>query len=643
MVDTNILQKSKYLGYITELARKVTGSMRSTTRTAKVYQSEHASPSTRDMPNIPEQLAVELPAEIPAEPPGYFANSESVLSFSRRESQETSPVVFDTTSDIHRLSVASDSSVAGSHMWSLSSGLSSRTSLSPTSPSTCSSPIPQEDSFSSSRASYTNSNFGLRKSKSRMSSPPMGNSLQRSISISALPSVDLGGKENVHFSATPSMQMNRPFSATGKATPIAKAEEPHLDERQTTSTSPSQPFKSSNFTNSHFTLDAMLARDLSFDGSHYTVWKKPSSSFSKFPYIRNRRAPRLSYIRKLQSTPIHPFRPGTNSPWKDHIEADQAFAKYLLLQEEQELQEERDLLLAYKINNGTADDEDKELAYFMHRESNKLIEETIPIPGPVTQANPDLWGVDPGIWKAQIDCFEAHQLDKELNSQNSADKANFLEAKRLQERFDEEAKNEEAWEQWKGSNVGTCTSCLEDHAREELVQECEHGYCNECLQNAFKAALKSRVPFQCCKKALGVKDCLGLEDGFVAEYEEMMLELSTPNPMFCSNAQCAKFLPPRVIVGDIGTCEKCSAQTCRHCRQVTHPGTFCAEDKETEAVKKLAKKKGWETCPGCNHLIERREGCLHMTCSRCQTAFCYRCSRPWKDCGSACPITSLFN
>jgi hypothetical protein len=159
--------------------------MKSTTRTTKVYQSEHVSPSTRDMPNIPEQLAVELPAEIPAELPGYFANREPALGFPRREPQETSPLAFDTTSDIHRLSVASNSSVAGSHMWSLSSGLSSRTSLSPTSPSTCSSPIPLADSFlSSRRASYTNYTFGLRKSKSRMSSPPTGNSLQRSMSIS---------------------------------------------------------------------------------------------------------------------------------------------------------------------------------------------------------------------------------------------------------------------------------------------------------------------------------------------------------------------------------------------------------------------------------------------------------------------------
>ncbi|KAH8656101.1 hypothetical protein BGZ60DRAFT_338527, partial [Tricladium varicosporioides] len=159
---------------------------------------------------------------------------------------------------------------------------------------------------------------------------------------------------------------------------------------------------------------------------------------------------------------------------------------------------------------------------------------------------------------------------------------------------------------------------------------CDHGYCNGCLQDGFKAALESRAPFKCCKTILRIENCMGLPDELVTQYKEIMLELSTTNPMFCCNAGCAKFLPPRVVVGDIGICEKCSTKTCRHCRRLAHPGTFCAEDKETEAVKELAKVKGWKTCPGCNHLIERRDGCLHMVCSKCLTAFCYRCSKPWK-------------
>jgi hypothetical protein len=281
------------------------------------------------------------------------------------------------------------------------------------------------------------------------------------------------------------------------------------------------------------------------------------------------------------------------------------------------------MLLAYKIANGTADEADHELGYFMHQESTKLIESTV-VPGSMTQrgGGTDLWGMDGEELGRQSDWLGAKRLDEELQLKNRADEASFAEAKKLQEQFDQDIRNEEAWEQWKESNVGKCTSCMEDHAREELVQECEHRYSNSCLQDGFKVALESRTPFKCCKP-LSIGNCLGLSDGFVAEYEEMILELSTPNPMFCSSLQRGKFLPLRKIVGDISTCEKWSSQTCRHCKKATHPGTFCAEDKETEAVQKLARKKGWKTCPGCNHLIERRDSCLHMICSRCQTAFCF--------------------
>jgi E3 ubiquitin-protein ligase RNF144 len=237
----------------------------------------------------------------------------------------------------------------------------------------------------------------------------------------------------------------------------------------------------------------------------------------------------------------------------------------------------------------------------------------------------------------QLNWLEARELEKELRAKDAADKASFSEAKRLQAMFDKEAQEEEAWEDWKKSNIEECIVCGDEQHREELVRQCEHGYCDSCLQNGFKSALISKTPFKCCKKALSVEGCLGLSTEFVAEYEEMMLELSTPQPLYCCNAQCAKFLPPRAIVGDIGTCEKCRSQTCRHCRRWAHFGTFCEEDKETKAVKDLARQKGWRTCPGCNHLIERESGCLHMICSRCQTAFCYRCSKRWKDCESTCP------
>ena len=356
------------------------------------------------------------------------------------------------------------------------------------------------------------------------------------------------------------------------------------------------------------------------------------------PSIKQRGSNELQSVSKPRFV-----RPGSNDPWKDDMATDEALAKSLQQEEFKDIQMERDLILAYALANGTAKDEDVELAYFMARETATLIAstETVPqdLPAPKTSipTSSDLLCADDKTSQMQLDLFEARQLEKELRAQESAYEASLSEARRLQAEYDKEVREEEAWEEWKKCNIEECIVCGDEQHREELLRPCEHGYCESCLQDGFKNALTSRTPLKCCKGVLSIDDCSGLSTEFVAAYEEMMLELTTPNAIYCCNAQCATFLPPSAIVGDVGLCGKCRTQTCRHCRKLLHPGTFCKEDKETKAVKELAKKKGWKTCPGCNHLIERQSGCLHMVCSRCQTAFCYRCSKPWKLCESTCP------
>ena len=34
-------------------------------------------------------------------------------------------------------------------------------------------------------------------------------------------------------------------------------------------------------------------------------------------------------------------------------------------------------------------------------------------------------------------------------------------------------------------------------------------------------------------------------------------------------------------------------------------------------------------CPKCHYPIEKNGGCPHMFCTRCSTAFCWRCCRPY--------------
>lgn len=36
-----------------------------------------------------------------------------------------------------------------------------------------------------------------------------------------------------------------------------------------------------------------------------------------------------------------------------------------------------------------------------------------------------------------------------------------------------------------------------------------------------------------------------------------------------------------------------------------------------------------KSCPGCGSRIEKNEGCMHMTCTKCRYEFCWECLGPW--------------
>lgn len=230
-------------------------------------------------------------------------------------------------------------------------------------------------------------------------------------------------------------------------------------------------------------------------------------------------------------------------------------------------------------------------------------------------------------------------------------------------RKDQEARAAKA-EKIRLKNSRDCAVCMDSFDKNQLIHPCHHYYCSDCLagmpcdfllvlyptttnsripyllscytnfdphsnhKEAFQRAfsLTSKSQFRCCRRAVPI--ALGtphLPTPFVESYTFFELELSTKNPLYCSNTDCASFIPPSSIHGDCGICLTCSDQTCKYCRLPTHVGSVCKKDVESLRVLKLASKKGWRQCPGCGHLISKEAGCQRMICSRCHTQFCYKC------------------
>ncbi len=136
--------------------------------------------------------------------------------------------------------------------------------------------------------------------------------------------------------------------------------------------------------------------------------------------------------------------------------------------------------------------------------------------------------------------------------------------------------------------------------------------------------MNSRRQFRCCNEPVPVEilaDSPTLHPEFVDRYLLMILEQSTPNPVYCSQPNCALFIPPIMARGpDEMACPACNTSTCRHCKGLAHSNQDCPLDENIQRLNELAGRMRWRNCTRCNALIERTGGCSTMTC-RCGNRF----------------------
>nr|XP_009783099.1 PREDICTED: protein ariadne-1-like [Nicotiana sylvestris] len=127
----------------------------------------------------------------------------------------------------------------------------------------------------------------------------------------------------------------------------------------------------------------------------------------------------------------------------------------------------------------------------------------------------------------------------------------------------------------------------------------------------------------------------------IARWEEGLTESAIPigEKLYCPYERCSKLL-----IYDHGKkmlheciCPWCQKLFCAQCRVPWHSGRDCykfqKEEKDREddqKVKLLAENKKWINCPSCKSLVEKVDGCKHMTC-RCKMEFCYKCGGTWSE------------
>ncbi|KAI0889183.1 uncharacterized protein GGS22DRAFT_184760 [Annulohypoxylon maeteangense] len=162
---------------------------------------------------------------------------------------------------------------------------------------------------------------------------------------------------------------------------------------------------------------------------------------------------------------------------------------------------------------------------------------------------------------------------------------------------------------------------------------CGHMHCVNCVRSNAHMAYQSNpfAPAKCCALIANntLKHCGVFSTKELKTYIDKIEEYTTPGrKLYCHDKQCSAFIPASYRGTRAGKCKKCGLNTCKTCAQKSHFGPCKQEDVDAlgpdDPLHNLANSQGWKQCPNCRVIVERGEGCTHMTCI-CGQKFCYRC------------------
>ncbi|XP_058591133.1 E3 ubiquitin-protein ligase RNF217 isoform X2 [Panthera onca] len=103
----------------------------------------------------------------------------------------------------------------------------------------------------------------------------------------------------------------------------------------------------------------------------------------------------------------------------------------------------------------------------------------------------------------------------------------------------------------------------------------------------------------------------------------------------CKKAVCEECL--KVYLSSQIQCPTCQFVWCFKCHSPWHEGVSCKEYKKGDKLLRHWAseiehgQRNAQKCPKCKIHIQRTEGCDHMTCSQCNTNFCYRCGERYRQ------------
>jgi hypothetical protein len=186
-----------------------------------------------------------------------------------------------------------------------------------------------------------------------------------------------------------------------------------------------------------------------------------------------------------------------------------------------------------------------------------------------------------------------------------------------------------------------CPVCYGDLSYPEQLG-CGHSYCSGCLKHFLTSAVDNKTfPLICVgneatcnipvaipfiRRFLPAQTFSNLvEAAFHAYLEQHQRELK-----YCTTPDCKQIYRRRTDKTAL-QCPACFSTICPSCDEEAHAGMTCQEQRihrnpalQERLNEELAASSGYKRCPSCRAMIEKIEGCNHMTC-RCGAHICWQC------------------
>ncbi|KAM6185286.1 cullin-9 [Rhynchocyon petersi] len=201
-----------------------------------------------------------------------------------------------------------------------------------------------------------------------------------------------------------------------------------------------------------------------------------------------------------------------------------------------------------------------------------------------------------------------------------------------------------------------CPVCINPLAPNDDLPSlcCMHSCCKSCWNEYLTTRIEQNLVLNC---TCPIADCpaqptrafiraIVSSPEVITKYEKALLRgyvESCSNLTWCTNPQGCDRILCRQGLGFGTTCSKCGWASCFSCSfPEAHYPASCGhmsqwvddggyyDGMSVEAQSKHLAKLISKRCPSCQAPIEKNEGCLHMTCAKCNHGFCWRCLKSWK-------------